>query len=123
MVLADTSVWVNHLRHADPVMIDLFQDDQIVVHPFVIGELALGNLQQRRTLLNDLRDLRPISVADTEEVMVLIERNALFGAGIGWVDVNLLASTLAEGRARLWTRDRRLLHVAQRFQVAFTGVN
>lgn len=123
MVVPDTSVWVAHLREPDPVMVALLSDDQIAMHPFVIGELALGNLPRRQKFLSDLQDLQTVPVAETAEVMILIEANALYGSGIGWADANLLASILTDGRHRLWTKDRRLLGLANRFNVAFSPVH
>ena len=117
MILVDSSVWVDHLRLADPVLIDLLGTHRIVTHPFVIGELALGSLRQRDLILGALRDLPKALVASDEEVHALIDRHALFGVGIGYVDAHLLAATLLTIGARLWTRDRRLRDVAVRLDI------
>lgn len=120
MILADTSVWIDHLRLSNPVVRALLGTDQLVMHPFVIGELALGTLPRRIDLLGDLRDLQAAPVIDSEDVMTLIDRQRLIGLGLGWVDVSLLASVLTDRRLQLWTRDKRLFHAAQRLHVAFS---
>ncbi len=104
-------------------MAELLGADQIVIHPFVIGELALGNLPRRTHLLNDLGELQRVSISEIDEVMTLIETSHLVGGGLGWVDVNLLASAVADKRIQLWTRDKRLSDAAQRFHVGFSPVH
>lgn len=111
MVLADSSVWVDHWRRGNHELAALLDADRIVVHPMVIGELALGALRERAETLEDLRELRGGVLAEDEEVMALIERHRLWGRGIGWVDAHLLASALLGG-VRLWTLDRPLARVA-----------
>jgi len=117
MILADTSIWIDHFRHDDPILARLLRERQILAHPFVIGELALGNLRQRNDILGALRDLPQSLVASDEEVQAFIDRHALFGMGIGYVDVHLLAGTLLSPGARLWTRDKRLRDIAVRLAV------
>lgn len=112
MILADTSVWVDHLRSGDANLADALAKNRIAVHPFIIGELACGNLRNRGELLNLLARLLSIPVAAHDEVMGFIEARQLMGRGIGYVDVHLLASVLLQPPARLWTRDRRLGDVA-----------
>ena len=112
MTLADTSVWVNHLRANDPILEALLEDDQVLMHPMVIGELACGNLPDREQVLDLLKELPQIPVAGDEEVLFLIERHQLMGRGIGYVDAHLLAAALLAGSVRLWTRDRRLWSAA-----------
>lgn len=111
-VLADTSVWVGHLRAGDEDLGALLNQAQVLIHPFVIGELACGNLSQRAELLALLKSLPGINVANDDEVLFFIEQHALMGRGIGYVDVHLLASVALESEARLWTRDKRLDSVA-----------
>ncbi|HBM23328.1 MAG TPA: twitching motility protein PilT, partial [Alcanivorax sp.] len=82
-------------------------------HPFVVGELACGNLSRRREVLDLLRGLPPVPVADQDEVLFLIERHGLMGRGIGFIDAHLLAATLLSHATRLWTRDKRLAEVAR----------
>lgn len=93
MILVDTSVWVDHLRTADRAPMPLLEAGEIVAHPFVIGGLALGDLRQREFILNSLRDLPQTIVASDQEVLHFIHRYRLFGAGIGYVDAHLLATT------------------------------
>ena len=118
MILADTSVWINHLREGDPLMDDLLRREQVLTHPFVIGELALGGLHQRDLFLQRLRELPPALVASSEEVLALILDNNLQGSGVGYVDANLLASVRMTPNARIWTRDQKLPAVAERLAVA-----
>lgn len=117
MILVDTSVWVDHLRIGDARLKALLGAGQVLIHSFVIGELALGNLRQRDTILQSLNDLPPAVMAGDSEVLGFIERNALFGLGIGYVDAQLLASACLSA-ALLWTHDRRLHEVAVRLGLA-----
>ncbi len=112
MILVDTSVWVDHLRRGDPGLVDLLERSAVVMHPFVVGEIACGSLRDRKALLELLQDLPPAVVATDDEVMQFIERQALHGKGIGYVDVHLLASVALTGGARLWTRDQKLRQAA-----------
>jgi predicted nucleic acid-binding protein len=112
MILADTSVWVDHLRAGDARLVRLLEDGEVVSHPFVIGELALGNLRQRDTVLDALNELPQANVATDIEVLHLIRKEALFGRGIGYIDAHLLASTRLSPGTHLWTRDRRLRQLA-----------
>lgn len=112
MILVDTSVWVDHLRAGDEGLIALLSESRVVTHPFVIGELACGNLRGRAEVLRLLQDLPRIPVASDEEVLFFIERHGLVGRGIGYIDVHLLAATTLADSARLWTRDKRLIKVA-----------
>ncbi|MBO1909298.1 type II toxin-antitoxin system VapC family toxin [Microvirga sp. 3-52] len=114
MIIADTSVWIDHLKSSDPVLADLLGKGQILSHSFVTGELALGSLRQRRTVLEALRDLPQATVASDDEVMMLIEREYLYGLGIGFVDAHLVAAVRLTPGALLWTRDRRLRQAATR---------
>ncbi len=117
MILVDTSVWVDHLRHGDPTLSEMLHARQIMAHPFVVGELALGSLRQREVVLGALRDLPQSLVASDSEAQTFIERHELYGLGIGYVDVHLLAATFLNRDARLWTRDRRLRATAARLAV------
>ena len=112
MILADTSVWVDHLRASDRKLIALLNAGMVLAHPFVIGELALGNLRQREIVLNALADLPHASVATDAEVLHFIARHALFGRGIGYVDAHLLAAVQLTAGTELWTNDKRLHGVA-----------
>lgn len=94
MILADTSIWADHLGRGDARMTSLLDADAIVTHAYVIGEIAMGNLRQRARILADLHDLPKAPIADPHELLAFIEHHALFGTGIGYVDAHLLASTL-----------------------------
>lgn len=118
MILVDTSVWVDHLRVGDETLTGLLETGRVLVHPFVVGELALGNLRQRHVILGHLRDLPQIEVATNGEVLQFIERHDLAGLGIGYVDVHLLASTQLTAGSSLWTRDKRLSAVAEQLGLA-----
>jgi predicted nucleic acid-binding protein len=118
VILVDTSVWVDHLRVGNQILARLLESDFALVHPFVIGELALGNLRQRQIILASLQDLPPANLATDQEVLHFIERHALAGLGIGYVDAHLLVSTRLTTGSSLWTRDKRLLRVAERLGLA-----
>jgi hypothetical protein len=117
VVLADTSVWVQHFRHGLPTLADRLGEGLILVHPFVSGELACGNLKNRRSILSDFQALPSAKPASNEEVLQLIEDRRLWGRGLGWVDVHLLASALLS-HCGLWTLDKKLLEVAKELGVS-----
>jgi predicted nucleic acid-binding protein len=112
VILVDASVWIDHLRCTDATLARLLETSQILCHAFVIGELACGSLLQREVVIDALRNLPEAPVARQSEALVFLNRHALAGRGIGWVDVHLLASTALAGGARLWTHDKRLASVA-----------
>ena len=112
MILADTSVWVDHLRKTDPALVVLLDSGQILCHPYILGEVALGHLRQRKAILSALQNLPQATVARDDEVLGMIDRWALYGRGIGYVDAHLLASIPLSPGALLWTRDQRLRTVA-----------
>lgn len=119
MILADTSIWVDHLRRGgDARMTALLEAGQVVMHPYVLGELALGSLKNRAAILRDLDAMPRAGIAGMDEVLGFIERHRLFGTGVGLVDAHLLASTLLTPETRLWTRDRRLHAAAAQLGVA-----
>ena len=118
MILVDTSVWVDHLRLASTILTELLDDGQVLGHPLVLGELALGNVRQRDALLSDLRELPQAVVAEDHEIIRLIDREALFGRGISYVDAHLLAAARLTAGSKLWTRDRRLQAVAVQLGLA-----
>jgi predicted nucleic acid-binding protein len=114
MILVDTSVWIDFFRGrpAASTLTDHLDQDRVLVHPWVRGELALGSLGRRRSaVLADLARLPPAPMVTESEVLAMIDARRLSGSGIGWVDAQLLASALVTGAA-LWTRDRRLASVA-----------
>ena len=118
MILVDTSVWIDHLRRGNPLLVNLLHDGMVMSHPFVVGEIALGNLRQRRFVLGALADLPKATVASDAEVSHMIERDTLFGRGIGYVDAHLLAAVRLTAGAELWTTDRRLHDVAAQLGLA-----
>lgn len=118
MILVDGAVWIDHLRAGVPELDSRLHGGEILGHPWVVGELAVGHLADRPGTLYWLDRLPRALLATDGEVRALVERERLFGAGIGWVDAGLLASTLLTPDARLWTRDRRLLAAAARLGVA-----
>jgi predicted nucleic acid-binding protein len=111
MMLVDTSVWISHFREGEPVLVDLLAEGLVVMHPFVSGELACGNLRNRATLLADLHALPAASRASDAEVMRLIDERRLWGRGLGWIDAHLLASSLISN-CRFWTLDKKLGNTA-----------
>jgi len=113
MILVDTSVWVDHLRGAEPDLTPLLYDDQVLAHPMVVGELACGSLGNRAEVLGLLSGLPQAPVATDQEVLALIEHHRLMGRGIGYIDAHLLAATALAGPCLLWTSDRRLRDIAR----------
>ena len=121
MILVDTSVWIAHLRKGAPALAAALEQGNILMHPFVLGELACGNLKSRREVLRLLGDLPGAPQATNPEVMDFIEQRALMGRGVGYIDVHLLASVALAGTARLWTLDKRLAAVAADLKLAYNG--
>jgi len=111
MILVDTSVWVAHFREAGSKLAHLLSEGLVMVHPFVMGELACGNLKNRDRILSDLQALPPAVPATHEEALRLVKDRKLWGTGIGWIDAHLLASALLS-EAELWTLDERLHRAA-----------
>ena len=107
MVLVDTSIWINHLRNSDHHLEKLLLNGEVVCHPHIIGELACGNLKNRKEIISLLQALPQSPTVDFEEYLYFIEQNQLHGKGIGFVDIHLLASAQL-GRLPLWTADKRL---------------
>jgi predicted nucleic acid-binding protein len=118
VILVDTSVWLEHLRSASAILSALLDDGVVLGHPFVLGELALGNLRQRDDILRVLRRLPQATSASHLEVLQFIDREALYGRGIGYADAHLLAAARLTAGSKLWTRDRRLQAVAGQLGVA-----
>jgi predicted nucleic acid-binding protein len=118
VILVDSSVWVDHLRKGDATLTHMLNVERVLAHPFVVGELALGRLRQRESILAALQDLPQATVATDSEVLRFINREALYGIGIGYVDAHLLASVRLTPGGSLWTRDKRLHAVAARLGLA-----
>ncbi|MEZ7847894.1 MAG: type II toxin-antitoxin system VapC family toxin [Polaromonas sp.] len=118
MILVDTSVWTDHLRASDEQMTQLLLAGQVLAHPFVIGELALGKLRNRDRVLGALQDMPQAVVATESEVLRLIGQKTLFGLGMGYIDSHLLAAVLLTPGSWLWTRDKRLLTAGAQLGIA-----
>ncbi|APW38628.1 VapC toxin family PIN domain ribonuclease [Rhodoferax koreense] len=118
MILVDTSVWVDHLQRGNKTLTHCLNGGQVLTHPFVIGELALGSLQQRAQVLEALQNLSQAATATDKEVLGFISTHALHGIGIGYVDAHLLASTRLTPGATLWTLDKRLQAAALKLGLA-----
>jgi predicted nucleic acid-binding protein len=112
LILVDTSVWIDHLHKAEPTLVDLLARDEVVCHPLVIQELALGSIKNRSALLDSLVRLRALPVLNQSELLALADAHRLWGRGLSAVDGHLLGSLLLSPAARLWTRDKRLRTVA-----------
>lgn len=118
MILVDTSIWIDHLKAGNATLATLLDRGLVLAHPWVIGELALGNLSRRGEVVGLLTSLPQTTVATTDEVLMLVERQKLHGNGIGYVDAQLLAATQLTPEAQLWTKDRRLAGAASRMGCA-----
>lgn len=120
-VLVDTSVWVDHFKRANELLVQLVLSDFVLVHPMILGEIACGNPPgPRQQTLGDLSLLRQFAHASLPEVMSFIEQEKLYGRGCGLIDLTLLASTLITPGAFLWTLDKRLDLLAQEFNISYT---
>jgi predicted nucleic acid-binding protein len=117
MVLVDTSIWVAHLRQGLRRLENLLMDAEVICHPFIIGELACGNLKNRNEIISLLQSLPIAPTIEFEEFLFFIDRNHLMGKGIGFVDVHLLASAQLAG-VPLWTADKKLKSAADQLKLA-----
>jgi len=118
VLLVDTSVWVYHFRRTLPPLRELLESGEVLIHPFVIGEISCGHLSNRDEILQLLQQLPSVEVAAHTEVLALVEGRRLYGEGIGWVDAHLLASSILTA-VPLWTRDSRLARVSRRLGTFF----
>ena len=116
MILVDTSVWIGHFRAGSERLKTLLFDEQVLCHPFIVGELASGNLRRRSEILSMLKALPEAHLVEHEELLDFIEAQRLYGRRIGWVDAHLLASTLLTGCA-IWTFDKPLRRAAAALNV------
>ena len=123
MIVVDTSVWIDHLRKGVSALARPLEQGLVLMHPFVLGELACGNLKDREQALYLMGNLPQPVVATDTEALAFIEKRALMGRGIGYIDVHLLASAVLTDRATLWTRDRRLRAVAIELNLQFESGN
>ena len=119
MILADTSVWVDHLRNPETELIRHLSADNILTHPIVIGELACGNLPNREQFLREMELLPAVASRTHDEVRGFIESERLMGRGISFMDAHLLYSALSYQDVQLWTRDRRLNRIAEEMSVSY----
>ncbi len=120
MIIVDSSIWIDHFRSGDAELTDLLGREQVLIHPFVVGELALGNFRKRTIVLELLFDLPKAIAASDDEALEFIENNKLYGLGIGYVDAHLLASAFLSA-SRLWTRDKKLNEAAKKLSCAYIG--
>jgi hypothetical protein len=118
VILVDTSVWIDHLGSADARLAAELEAARVVMHPMVLGELACGNLAERQTLLALWHNLPQLEVVTDPEALRFLERNRLWGRGIGYIDLRLLASVSLNPQVKLWTRDRRLRAIAEQLDLA-----
>jgi len=118
VILVDTSVWVDHFRAGLPALVKCLEQSEVATHPFVIGELALGNVRQRGVVLEWINALSAATVAQEAEVLAFIEHKRLWGRGIGYVDAHLFSACHLSPGMRLWTRDKRLRSIAQEQGIA-----
>ena len=121
MILVDTSVWIDHLHTSEPRLVKLLVEGQVAAHPMVVGELALGSIRDRPTVLHLLGSLPQTRVATHAEVLALVEAHGLHGKGLSLVDAHLLAAALITPEAALWTRDKRLHRTAVDLGCAWPG--
>jgi predicted nucleic acid-binding protein len=120
MILADTGIWIDYFRRGDATLTSLLNRGSVLLHPSVIGELAVGNLEDRELILHSLSRFIQTALATHTEVLEFIERHRLYGQGIGYVDCHLLAGVMLTPGAAFWTRDRRLIRAAESLGVAAT---
>jgi predicted nucleic acid-binding protein len=118
MILVDTSVWVDHLNKTDRTLRDLLLQEDVLMHPLIVGELAMGNLQQRDNILAALLKLPQIASVTHLEALHFVSHHRLFGLGIGYVDAHLLAAVRLTPGTSLWTRDKRLAELAETLRLA-----
>jgi predicted nucleic acid-binding protein len=121
VILVDTSVWIDHLHKAVPLLMNALEKEDVATHPFVIGEIACGEIARRQEVLALLSTLPSSTQATDEEALRFIERHRLMGKGIGYIDAHLLASVMLTNGATLWTRDKRLAGIAARLRIEFAS--
>ena len=119
MILVDTSVWIDHFRQGLQPLSELLETNSVLMHPYVLGELACGNLRSRQETLRLLENLPAAPSASDSEVFQFIALHRLMGKGIGFVDAHLLAATSLAADAKLWTHDKRLSEVARKLKLGY----
>ena len=118
MVLVDTSVWIDHLRKTSSRLAGLLDNGEVVIHPFIVGELACGNLANRKELLSLLHSLPAVERVEDDEILFFIEQHSPAGRGLGLIDVHLLVSSKVSEHP-LWTKDKRLAATAEEIGLGF----
>ncbi len=118
MILADSSVWIGHLRARNAILVDLLEKQRLLTHPVVIGELALGSIRNRSLMLAMLSRLDRVRPASDAEMLVLVDRHRLWARGIGYADAMLLTSVRITPGASLWTHDKRLAQAADELNLS-----
>lgn len=119
-ILADTNIWCKYFRYGNSTLTKIIEHDFLAMHPLVIGELAVGNLKDREQTIHDLGSFQQVKPATDEETHFLLREHGLWGKGIQWNDLLILASVIASPGTLLWTNDKRLAEIAQRFSVSYT---
>jgi len=119
IILADTNIWCNYFRQGEPTLSKLIEFDFLAIHPLVIGELSVGTLPSRQQTVKDLHAFPALRPATYQETHHLIEENKLWGKGLQWNDLAILASVLASDGVLLWTEDKRLAKVASEFGIRY----
>ncbi|MCX5814058.1 MAG: type II toxin-antitoxin system VapC family toxin [Proteobacteria bacterium] len=120
MVLVDTSVWVSHLRAGNKELIALLNNGDVMCHPFIVGELACGNIKNRTSILS-LLQLLPMAVqVENEEALHFIETNSLMGKGLGYADIHLSASAVLSG-VPIWTLDKSLAKISEKLNIGYSA--
>jgi len=122
VILVDTSVWIDHFRSSNSLLVELLEQEQVITHPFILGEVACGNLKKRREIVALMQALPTVRRADEDEILFFIEQRALMGRGIGLIDVHLLASCLMQP-CMIWTADKQLRTVSEELETAFDPTN
>ncbi len=120
MILVDTSVWIDHFHHSEGGLKELLLANQVCIHPFILGELSLGNISNRKEVLSLLRTLNRVEMVLDEEVFTLIEDRKLFAQGLGFIDVHLLAAALIH-HVQIWTKDKSLQRVAGELRIKYSS--
>jgi len=118
MVLIDTSIWIDHFRNSNDQLVELLNDGEVFCHPLIIGELACGNIKNRKEILTALQALPQSSVVDHDEIMFFIDKNQIMGKGLGYSDIALLASALVT-MIPLWTFDQKPSAIAKKLNIHF----
>jgi predicted nucleic acid-binding protein len=119
MILVDTSIWVDHMAKPPPIMSGLLLKENVLMHPFVLGEVAMGHIHKRNLVLGTLSVFETARIAREEEVLDFLSTHKLYGRGIGYIDVHLLTSVKLTPGTLLWTRDKRLLAAASGLGIAY----